>query len=612
MEDQMKQMLDMMTAMSQQQKDMEEKMKKLESGRTLEQETLGRQPQRREVTEGLGAVSSKTFGPKVDPPPKFAGKEEEWRMFSLKMRSFYGNYLEGQMGEWMDNIREHREQDCRIEALGTEARKPAEMLYQGLVAFCEGDAFTIVENAGEGEGLEAWRSLYHRYDVQTRQSRVSQLMQLLDTEVRSGDVFNCLAKFERDWQRWESKSKKDWDELVNDLKIGVVLKGLEAGPMKTQLLLESEKCTSYDQFRSQVETVARASSTGQAGSTSVEQLQAQLEALKGSKGGKGGPSQGKGAFTGKCDNCGKPGHKKADCYLAGGGAYKPGKGGGKNGGKLGGKNGGGKGSKACFQCGMTNHVAKDCRASEEKKKKYKESQGKGGRTQELQQGSGGLGPESLGHLCQFGDQKERMDATEREIIFNVDSGASKTVVKASHKAVRGYKIHKDGQTGVPYNTAGKQKIQDEGKRVLQIKTTNGEKPWRMNTRVAEVRNSLLSPSEMAKCGHDVLLRNEDGYAIHRETGAMHKFERTPGGWQFKVELEAPEVANKVWELHRLAELKPKEDAWKAEAAKALKEMLGMTDVTPDMKMKAFEDAFKRLDEAEKRVDPTIYPFHRRR
>ena len=119
-----------------------------------------------------------------------------------------------------------------------------------------------------------------------------------------------------------------------------------------------------------------ASKRGQTGSSSVEQLQAQLEALRGSKGNKGYPgqlvwkggSQGKGTFTGNCDNSGKPGHKKADCYLPGGGAHKPGKAGGKNGGKPGGK---GDGKKACSLCGMTNHVAKDCRASEKKKKKYR-------------------------------------------------------------------------------------------------------------------------------------------------------------------------------------------------------------------------------------------------
>ena len=63
------------------------------------------------------------------------------------------------------------------------------------------------------------------------------------------------------------------------------------------------------------------------------------------------------------------------------------------------------------------------------------------------------------------------------------------------------------------------------------------------------------------------------------------------------------MANKVWELHRLAELKPKEEEdWKAKATAALKDMLGMTQGSSE----------RRLEEAEKHVDPTIYPFHRRR
>ena len=185
------------------------------------------------------------------------------------------------------------------------------------------------------------------------------------------------------------------------------------------------------------------------------------------------------------------------------------------------------------------------------------------------------------------------------------------LVNGKNRAARGYKLHLDAQTGVPYNTAGKQQIKDEGKRVFQIKAKPGEKPWRMNTRVADVRNSLLSPSEMAKCGHDILLRNEDGYAIHRETGVTHKFDRTLGGWQFKVELESPEEANRVWEMHRLAEMKPATEDWKAKASAALKEMLGMTDKIPEKTVQAYEQAFARADRSVS-TDPTIYPFVRQR
>ena len=95
MEDQMKQMLDMMTAMSAQQKAMEEKVSRMEDEKNLSntpKATSLEEPQATVLDPARGA-SGRVDGPKVDPPPKFAGKEEEWRMFSLEMRSFYGNYL---------------------------------------------------------------------------------------------------------------------------------------------------------------------------------------------------------------------------------------------------------------------------------------------------------------------------------------------------------------------------------------------------------------------------------------------------------------------------------------------------------------------------------------
>ncbi len=605
----------LLTSMSDRQEAMEERMAKVEtSGEkpVKKEEEVERSPLPRARETTAAGAQHVAQGPKVDPPNKFSGKEEEWRMFSLKMRSFYGNYLEGQMGEWMDCVRDNRERDCRVEALGSEARKPAEMLYQGLVSFCEGNAFTIVENAGEGEGLEAWRRLYQRYDIQTRQSRVSQLMRLLGTEVDMDDALNNKAQFERDWQRWESRLKKDFNELMNDLKIGILLKGMSESTAKSQLLLESEKCDTYDVFSDKFESIVRASRTGTVHKT-VEQLQAQLEALKSKGGGKGG-------FEGKCNNCGKSGHKKSECFLPGGGAHKPGKGGGKGDGPKGkGKGKGGEGKKACFECGMTNHVAKECRSSAEKRKKYKDSlkKGPGRNAQEFEQGPPRGNEEYLGDLCPLDSdtKKDRVDQSDRTITFNVDSGASKTVVKRNHRAVRGYKIHKDEQTGVPYNTAGKQQIKDEGCRVLQTKQEPREKAWRLNTRVADVRNSLLSPSEMAKRGHDILLRNEDGYAIHRETGKTHKFDRTTGGWKFTVELEAPENANKVWKAQKLAELKSETEDWKAKASAVLKEMLGMAMKSDDKisgrAVQGFEEAFARIAAAhDGGKDPTIYPFAR--
>ena len=78
---------------------------------------------------------------------------------------------------------------------------------------------------------------------------------------------------------------------------------------------------------------------------------------------------------------------------------------------------------------------------------------------------------------------DRDDRENRQITFHVDSGASKAVVKKSHPAVRGYKIHKDSETGHKYATAGKETIVDGGRRLLAPKCLSGEKQSKIPARV---------------------------------------------------------------------------------------------------------------------------------
>ena len=111
---------------------------------------------------------------------------------------------------------------------------------------------------------------------------------------------------------------------------------------------------------------------------------------------------------------------------------------------------------------------------------------------------------------------------------------------------------------------------------------------------------------MVKCAHDILLRNEDGYAIHRNTGVTHKFDRTSGGWKFNVQLEAPAEANRIWEAQRLAEFLPmnknEPESDKEAATSAIKEILGMVDET------AIQESAK--SRTVNFGDQTIYPFVR--
>ena len=63
-------------------------------------------------------------------------------------------------------------------------------------------------------------------------------------------------------------------------------------------------------------------------------------------------------------------------------------------------------------------------------------------------------------------QHDRLDPSQRTITFGIDTAACKTVVPAKHPAARGYLVHKDSQLGCAYSTAGREKVYDQGKRVL--------------------------------------------------------------------------------------------------------------------------------------------------
>ena len=52
------------------------------------------------------------------------------------------------------------------------------------------------------------------------------------------------------------------------------------------------------------------------------------------------------------------------------------------------------------------------------------------------------------------------------LTFGIDTVACKTVVPANHPAARGYLVHKDSLLGCAYSTAGRDKVYDQGKRIL--------------------------------------------------------------------------------------------------------------------------------------------------
>ena len=63
-------------------------------------------------------------------------------------------------------------------------------------------------------------------------------------------------------------------------------------------------------------------------------------------------------------------------------------------------------------------------------------------------------------------QSDRLDLSQRTITFGIDTAACKTVVPANHPATRGYLIQKDSLLRCAYSTAGRDKVYDQGKRIL--------------------------------------------------------------------------------------------------------------------------------------------------
>ena len=55
-------------------------------------------------------------------------------------------------------------------------------MYLVLRSLMEGTAFTCVDNAPRGNGLEAWRALHHKYDPSTRGQKKAMLNALIRTQ----------------------------------------------------------------------------------------------------------------------------------------------------------------------------------------------------------------------------------------------------------------------------------------------------------------------------------------------------------------------------------------------------------------------------------------------
>ena len=85
----------------------------------------------------------------------------------------------------------------------------------------------VVANAGEREGIEAWRMLVRKYDPRIRSRWAGQLLEIMAWNF-DGDVVGRIEAFEREITQYEFTSK---ETITGHIKCGIVLRQMEDGPL---------------------------------------------------------------------------------------------------------------------------------------------------------------------------------------------------------------------------------------------------------------------------------------------------------------------------------------------------------------------------------------------
>ena len=495
--------------------------------------------------------------PQAAPPPtpttpsidtRYIGKPETfdgikgWRDWSTVF-SAYCSAINPSLQALMMHAREELT-PCLNATLPTEHGASSAQLYFMLVMTCKDAALTRVINAGQAEGLEAWRSLYQHFEPRSSTRHAGLLMDLLSVDL-SGDIQAKIELFNRDVVRYETSSG---EKLAESVKVGTILKNMPEGGLKQHLILNIHKFTTWALLANEIIEVRRAQSAAQSGPQPMvvdalvqKQVSAQLKALgiKGKGfGGKDGGKGGKGKPSKPCPICGKA-HWKSECWCnKDGGNYKGNKGKGK--GADGGKptsNRGGKGSGVkCYSCGQEGHISKDC----PKKKGTAHSLEEGQAQQDGTKASGsspsapsdtqlaltdglvasGLFLAALGHLPISRITTTKPTQKCDKITLGVDSCAAISVGPPSLAASR--PVQKTTLTGHTLYTATGQKVYEKG--IVAFKGTAADGfASRLNLHLVDgLSKSLLAVNDLVENGCRVIFDKEDGedasIIIHKATG----------------------------------------------------------------------------------------------
>ena len=198
---------------------------------------------------------------------------------------------------------------------GPQGRRPVknvdrmnEVLSIYATSFTTGVAGKIVRNSGNNAGIEAWRRLSNEFDPMSATRRVH-LLGLVQTPPRCAKVEDLGGALEA-WLSHKTQYEQLTDrngkqcEVGEDSLMAALLKLMPASLEET-IMFQADQ---FDSFEAIFDKLATYAATKQS---------IQMTGKQSASGASDMDTSALGAtFAGKCNNCGKVGHKKADCRSA--------------------------------------------------------------------------------------------------------------------------------------------------------------------------------------------------------------------------------------------------------------------------------------------------------
>ena len=351
-------------------------------------------------------------------------------------------------------------------------------VYSCLYALTEGESADVVAAVEKGNGVEAWRALHRRWDPSVAGRSRAILREVISPKRSSLDnVLANLVIWEEQVRRYEQRKDKEGNrqKVPDDIRMSSV-EALVPEELEKHLLLNSQRLSTYALMRDEVVMYAEAR-TGQSlsGRLKKDPNTMDIDALTQEKGkakGKGKKGKGKGKDGGpksdvskiECWNCGKKGHRQADCYT---------------------------------------------------KKKY-DKKGDGAKANGKGKGQGANALEIVQEmsstaldLCSVSRAEGQGGDTLQWAKINLDTGAACTAWPLDFAPKTRAEV---ADTSMRFKTATGEKIDaNYVKKVLAIDERGRKR--RMHGRVAPVHKPLASAGSVCDAGADVYLGKEGGYIV---------------------------------------------------------------------------------------------------